>query len=33
MNYNLIEITVDRPLGSVHPNHSDMVYPANNCTG
>ena len=24
-----IDITFDRPLGSVHPRHSDMVYPVN----
>ena len=24
-----VTVTVDRPLGSVHPNHSDIVYPVN----
>lgn len=24
-----VSITVDRPLGSVHPKHSDIVYPIN----
>ncbi len=24
-----IIITVDRPLGSVHPKHKDMIYPIN----
>ncbi len=24
-----IDITFDRPLGSVHPRHADMVYPVN----
>ena len=24
-----VTVTVDRPLGSVHPNHPDMVYPVN----
>lgn len=22
-------VTVDRPLGSKHPNHSDIIYPVN----
>lgn len=26
---NTIEITFDRPLGSTHPRHDDMVYPVN----
>lgn len=29
MKKRVIEITVDRPLGSVHPNHNDMIYPIN----
>lgn len=29
MNTRIVEITVDRPLGSVHPNHNDMIYPIN----
>ena len=29
MNTRIIEITVDRPLGSVHPKNSDMIYPIN----
>ncbi len=24
-----VNITVDRPLGSIHPNHSDIKYPIN----
>ena len=24
-----IQICIDRPLGSTHPNHSDIVYPVN----
>lgn len=24
-----VTVTVDRPLGSVHPKHPDMVYPVN----
>lgn len=24
-----IAVTVDRPLGSRHPKHSDMIYPVN----
>jgi inorganic pyrophosphatase len=24
-----IEVTIDRPLGSVHPNHPNIVYPIN----
>ena len=26
---NLLTVTVDRPLGSRHPNHADIVYPVN----
>ena len=26
---SLIRITIDRPLGSTHPNHADIVYPIN----
>lgn len=29
MKARLIEITVDRALGSVHPSHNDMIYPIN----
>lgn len=25
----VVEVTVDRPLGSVHPEHEDIVYPVN----
>ena len=25
----IVTVTVDRPLGSVHPNHSNIVYPIN----
>lgn len=25
----VVEVTVDRPLGSVHPEHEDIVYPIN----
>ena len=24
-----VNIVIDRPLGSVHPNHGDIVYPVN----
>ena len=24
-----VTVTVDRPLGSVHPNHPDLIYPVN----
>ncbi|MBR3973214.1 MAG: inorganic pyrophosphatase [Oscillospiraceae bacterium] len=24
-----VTVTIDRPLGSSHPNHPDMVYPVN----
>ena len=24
-----VEVTVDRPLGSFHPEHADMYYPVN----
>ena len=24
-----VNVTVDRPLGSIHPNHSDLIYPVN----
>ena len=24
-----IKVTIDRPLGSFHPNHPDMYYPVN----
>lgn len=26
---SLIRITIDRPLGSTHPNYADIVYPIN----
>ena len=30
MNSNeFVTVTVDRPMGSVHPNHDDIVYPIN----
>lgn len=25
----IVNVTVDRPLGSVHPKHNDIVYPIN----
>ena len=25
----IVRVTVDRPLGSCHPKHPDMVYPVN----
>ena len=25
----IVKVTVDRPLGSRHPQHKDMVYPVN----
>jgi len=25
----IVEVTVDRPIGSVHPNYDDMRYPVN----
>lgn len=25
----LVTVTIDRPLGSVHPNHPTIVYPVN----
>ncbi len=24
-----VTVTIDRPLGSCHPEHSDMIYPVN----
>ena len=24
-----VSVTVDRPLGSAHPNHPDLIYPIN----
>lgn len=24
-----VRVVVDRPLGSAHPNHSDLIYPVN----
>jgi len=29
MSSNLVEVIVDRPLGSRHPNHPDIVYEVN----
>ena len=26
---DIVTVTVDRPLGSCHPNHSDLYYPVN----
>ncbi len=26
---SIVTVTVDRPLGSVHPNHKNIVYPIN----
>lgn len=26
---SMVNVTIDRPLGSVHPKHSDIVYPIN----
>ena len=26
---NMVKVLVDRPLGSCHPNHKDIVYPIN----
>ena len=26
---SVVTVTVDRPMGSIHPNHPDMVYPVN----
>ena len=26
---NIVKVIVDRPLGSVHPNHNDLIYSAN----
>ena len=26
---DIVTVTVDRPLGSCHPEHKDMVYPIN----
>ena len=25
----IVKVTVDRPLGSAHPNYSNMIYPIN----
>lgn len=25
----IVKVTIDRPLGSRHPNHSDIIYPVN----
>jgi len=29
MQRRTVEVTVDRPLGSRHPEHPDMIYPVN----
>ena len=29
MKYEIIKATMDRPLGSVHPDYPDMIYPIN----
>lgn len=29
MKNKIIEVTIDRSLGSVHPNHENMTYPVN----
>ena len=26
---SIVKVTIDRPLGSCHPNHKDMIYPIN----
>ena len=26
---SIVQVTVDRPLGSCHPEHPDMIYPVN----
>ena len=26
---SVVKVTVDSPMGSIHPNHPDMVYPVN----
>ena len=26
---SLVKVTIDRPLGSRHPKHGDMIYPVN----
>ena len=26
---NLVKVTIDRPIGSHHPKHSDKIYPIN----
>ena len=26
---NIVKVTVDRPIGSRHPKHGDIVYPVN----
>ena len=25
----IVKVKIDRPLGSAHPNHPDMIYPVN----
>ena len=25
----IVNIIIDRPLGSIHPNHNDIIYPVN----
>ena len=29
MKYEIIKATMDRPLGSAHPDYPDMIYPIN----
>ena len=29
MGRKIVTVTIDRPLGSCHPNHHDLVYPVN----
>ncbi|MDE7164317.1 MAG: inorganic pyrophosphatase [Clostridiales bacterium] len=26
---SIVKVTIDRPLGSRHPNHDDIIYPIN----
>ncbi|MDE6029743.1 MAG: inorganic pyrophosphatase [Clostridiales bacterium] len=26
---NIVKVTIDRPLGSRHPKHNDIIYPIN----
>lgn len=29
MSHKTVTVTIDRPLGSVHPKHPDLYYPVN----